>query len=161
MLCSSAVLSAPGDLVGLHQGHTGAVNDVITNGSWIYSASADATVIKWSLDAQDLFHRFVGHLASVNAVFAYGSFIYSVSDDGTLKKWNATSGVSVRDYVGHSGAVLCVFVSGDYIFSASVDTTVIYEWHDRSYNRRPCRTTAGLVCLVDITLFSQSRRLKQ
>ena len=108
LLCAATtVLSDPGDLVGLYQGHTGAVNDVITNGSWIYSASADATVIKWSLDAQELIRSFVGHLAAVNAVFAYGAFIYTASDDRTLKKWNAINGLAVRDYIGHTG-VNCV-----------------------------------------------------
>ena len=61
LLGAIAVLSEPGDLVALFQGHTGPVNDVITNGSWIYSASADATVIKWSFDTEELVQTFVGH----------------------------------------------------------------------------------------------------
>ena len=107
LIITGAILSAPNDLVGLYQGHTGAVNHDITNGSWVYSASEDGTAIKWSLETNAQIRKYQDHGGPVNSVFAYGVFIYTTSDDQTLKKWDASSGESVTNYFGSCFSCVC------------------------------------------------------
>jgi WD40 repeat protein len=122
------------------------------------SASADNTIILWSLDGNRL-HQLEGHTSRVNSVSFSpdGKRLVSASDDTTIKLWD-TDGHLLRTFPGHKFSVTSVAFSPDNrtLVSASDDSTVKL-WD--SHSGKQLKTLTNHQDRVKAVSFSPDRQL--
>lgn len=113
------------------EGHTAPVEGLVVrpHGRTALSASADGTLILWSIETGELLSRFAGHTDAVHDVVLLpdGRQAISASADGSLILWNLETGVALQRFEGHTDAVWAVAVTPDgrAALSGSADGTLI------------------------------------
>src|ERR1022692_3503449 len=122
-------LHPPGtSLIRTLEGHSDAVTRVTVtpDGKWAVSASDDATLRVWDLEAGRVLRTLEGHSFSDVAVTPDGKRAVSASWDHTLKVWDLATGRTLCTLAGHSDSVRGVAVTpdGTRAVSASWDHTL-------------------------------------
>lgn len=124
--------AASGMLVTRLRGHDGEVRSIAhdPSGMRIVSASADGTLIVWSVKTGEQQLVLRGHEAAVRCVrFGLdGNLIASAGDDGTCRLWDADSGHPLRRFSGHDGTVFTVAFhpSGKRLVTGGEDGAIIF-----------------------------------
>lgn len=62
-------------------------------GSYLFSASSDSTINKYSLVDFSLLGQMIGHATSIYMIQFFDDMLYSVSADKTCKRWNTETGI--------------------------------------------------------------------
>ena len=69
-------------------GHKRVVDDLVTDGEFLYSASSDGSIKKWSLQTDELVMTFSGHTTCVLGLCLTESALYSSSADKSVRQWD-------------------------------------------------------------------------
>jgi hypothetical protein len=125
------LLDLPHDaLLRVLTGHTNSVQAlaVAPDGSWLASASWDATLRIWNPDTGQTRHTLTGHTDRVwaLAVAPDGSWLASAGADRTVRVWDPHTGQTRHTLTGHTSTVRALEVApdGSWLASASWDGTV-------------------------------------
>jgi WD40 repeat protein len=108
--------------------HKSRIYDIVLSPDeeYIYSASRDARVIKWSLSTYDTISIFRGHQRSVLSIDCTkdGKRLVSAGADGKIILWDQDGNI-IRTFIGHQGGVFDAVFSpnGKYVLSAGEDKT--------------------------------------
>eukprot|EP01118_Nematostelium_gracile_P004386 TRINITY_DN1512_c0_g1_i1.p1 TRINITY_DN1512_c0_g1~~TRINITY_DN1512_c0_g1_i1.p1 ORF type:complete len:291 (-),score=75.24 TRINITY_DN1512_c0_g1_i1:133-1005(-) len=86
-----------GDFVKDFKGHTNWVKSLCTDGEFVYSASYDKTLKKWTPEGQCVL-TFNGHTKQALQVLIDGGYLFSCSLDGTTRQWNVNSGEEIKQF---------------------------------------------------------------
>lgn len=145
----------------IFQEHTGWVRSVafLPDARRAISASDDATLRLWDLEAGIEIRQLTGHAASVMsvAVTADGQRALSGSWDGTIRLWDLESGKMIRGFKGNWKTVKSVAVSADGRLAMSgSDDNIIHVWDPES--GREVRALTGHSDLVQSLAFSPDGR---
>jgi WD40 repeat protein len=114
------------------RGHTSQVNSLLVHDDFLFSASSDKTIIKWSLEKRiiDLvLKRFsasaLGHLGPVNYLaFCHGA-LFSAGADTAVRRWNVENGKHHDVYFGFSKSVTTVLCFNKSVIAGSEDSSVL------------------------------------
>lgn len=90
------------------------------------SASRDATLRIWDLDASICTHTLLGHDATIRSLVVHGTLVISGSGDATCKIWSSATGECLRTLTGHEGSVYALAMThdGTQVASGSLDGSV-------------------------------------
>ncbi len=120
------------------RGHKRAISCIkfSPNGTWIASASADATIKIWSSSTGALEHTLEGHLAGVNTLTwsPDSTTLASGSDDKSIRLWDVATGLAhPTPLIGHHNYVYSLAFSpkGNMLVSGSYDEAV-FLWDVRA-----------------------------
>ncbi|KAI3659939.1 hypothetical protein MP638_004966 [Amoeboaphelidium occidentale] len=119
--------------------HTSQVNFLLIAESWLYSASNDKTIIKWSLEtklASIIFKIFsaatLGRLGPVNSLALCRNTLFSAGSDLTTRRWNTQTGRHEDVYFGPTRPVTSVLCYNASVFAGSEDFSVLMYSPDLS-----------------------------
>lgn len=91
-------------------------------GNYIFSGSADCTIIKWSISGTEKLYVYTGHTFKINRLFCAGNFLFSTSYDRTAKAWyidsdgsstalsRVSGGLAEEDDAIENEALVCTFL---------------------------------------------------
>ena len=100
--------------LGVLKGHERYINYILTSEKYVYSASADKTIRKWSIGTGLCVKTFRGHTDGVNRIVLVGNALFSSSYDKTVRAWEVDSGELLRVFQGHKKLVnSLVYVPSD------------------------------------------------
>lgn len=111
-------------------GHTGAVLDVLPlpDGAGLLTASADQSLLLWSLETGEPVRRYTGHTARVYAAALSpdGFQMATVSEDRSAILWDVSTATVLQRYTGHAGQVLDIAFdpNGAHFLTAASDATL-------------------------------------
>jgi WD40 repeat protein len=108
--------------------HTGSVEAITQDKTYLYSASADSTIAIWDKATWNVVNQLKGHTDGVGAITVDNDRIYSGGYDEAIKIWNKKDGKLVKTLQGHNGWIYNVIVQDNKIYSSSYDDT-IRIWH--------------------------------
>lgn len=107
------------------EGHTGAVNDLYSNGKFMYSVSADATVKMWDTNYGKCYHSFTGHTDEIIACTPFGqNNLATASFDTQVKIWDMEKCTLVCTLSGHKFRISSMVAFENKIITSSWDKTV-------------------------------------
>ena len=120
----------PDALLRVLAGHSSPVGAlaVSPDGTWLASASSDATVRIWDPHTGQARHTLTGHTSGVKAlaVAPDGTWLASASSDATVQIWDPHTGQAHHTLTGHTSEVTALAVAQDdtWLATASIDQTV-------------------------------------
>lgn len=114
------------------KGHVSQVNSLLIVDERLFSASADKTIIEWSLkDGTNLnvYQRrsanLLGHLGPVNVLsYCFGT-LFTAGSDLSVRRWNTQTGRHEDVYFGFSKVVTTVLCHNRSVFAGSEDFSVL------------------------------------
>jgi len=115
-----------GEVVGIFQGHVGAVTSLEVCGGTLFSAAHDGVVMQWDLHAALLVSTFWSY-GPVSAICAIGGYLYTGSTAGRAKRYLTTTGecdISVEAHEREITACCSFVVDRPYIITAAEDGTI-------------------------------------
>jgi tRNA A-37 threonylcarbamoyl transferase component Bud32 len=112
--------------------HTSQINYLLLHGTYLYSASDDATIIQWSLNTNEVLKTLkrnpsntLGHMGPVKGLSICNGVLFSVGVDKTTRRWNIKATRNDDVYFGASAAVTSVICYNGSVFSGSDDSAVL------------------------------------
>lgn len=118
------------DNVAVLNGHGNAVTCLTfdhTN-EYLYSGSADKSVIVWNLETNRLAKKYKGHVAIIHSVSAPKKLLNLLatgSDDGTVKIFDTRTKKQSHDFTHkYPITVVCLSEMGDRVFSGGIDNII-------------------------------------
>lgn len=136
-------------------GHAGPVYGVSFSPDqrYLLSASADKTVMLWSMDTYTALVCYKGHNEPVwDVAFSpHGHYFATASHDQTARLWSCDHIYPLRIFAGHMSDVDCVIFhpNGTYVFTGSSDRTVrMWDVAKGSSVRVFIGHTASINCLA-------------
>ena len=110
--------------LGAKEGHTGVVTALCHDGVYIFSGSADETIISWHGVTWKKLNFFEGHEGTIIALHACAAVLASGSADCTIRLWDKATAVQIRVLYGHSKSVMTVELGLTWLVSGSADEEV-------------------------------------
>lgn len=114
------------------KGHVSQVNYLMVVGENLFSASADKSIIEWSLKNGanvNIYQRrsasALGHLGPVNALSYCSGTLFSAGSDLSVRRWNTQTGRHEDVYFGFKKPVTSVLCHNRSVFAGSEDFSVL------------------------------------
>jgi Prp8 binding protein len=116
--------------IAILKGHSNAITCLSfehTN-DYIYTASADKSLIVWDIEATKLVKKYKGHTAVVHSVSSPQKLLNlmaSASDDGFVKVFDTRLKKQTHDFTNkHPMTSVCMSESGESVFAGSIDNNM-------------------------------------
>ena len=125
-------------LVTALSGHRRGIWRVMFSAESVWTASADCSIKKWSLNSFQCLSTFEGHLGSVlDFIGIDEKRLASVSSDGLLKVWDLKTGTNVGNFDAHEDKIWSVTYSEatKEIITAGRDGNIFF-WTDKTDEKR-------------------------
>jgi len=110
--------------LGAKLGHTGVITALCHDGVYLFSGSADETIISWHGVSWNKLKVFEGHEGTVTALHACAGVLASGSADCTVRLWDKATATQIRVLYGHSKSVMTLEVGLTWLVSGSADEEV-------------------------------------
>jgi len=97
---------------------------VAGDGEFLFSASADSTIVKWNAMTGAYLATLTGHTDWVSCLTEGQGNLFSGGWDNTVRKWDVSADKFIAEFLGHQDPVCCLAVVGEVLLSGSRDCTV-------------------------------------
>lgn len=119
---------ARGDIILRFDGHTATVFSLFAWNSFLFSSSADTSIICWNAVNGDMIRRYIGHEDIVISVAVFDGQLYSASSGRGALKWNINDGTITKLFsLAHTAEIYCMAYKSHTLFTGSFDTKVV-KW---------------------------------
>lgn len=110
-------------------GHSNSVFALQLSGNYLFSGSADTSIICWNVLNGDKLRTFNGHIDEVHSLLLVENFLYSGGSDLMIFKWDIESGQMMQEFPrAHTNIIRCLAQSDGLLLSGSNDATII-KWN--------------------------------
>ena len=108
----------------LHSAAIGAMA-VLDDQVTVVSGSADAVLLRWSLETGEVMERLEGHTGPINAMAVHGQWLATASDDRTVRLWGVGDRLTQHQLLDdHEQPVRGVAMSERHLVTVSEDAVV-------------------------------------
>ena len=120
--------------IASHGGHEDYVQSITFHRGFLFSGSADCSIVVWCMKSHDCVQRLHGHMDTIESMVAFSDVLVSASSDGTIRVWNLKDWKCKHSLQDHVSAVhsLCLLRENKYLASGSWDST-IRVWNTGSW----------------------------
>lgn len=110
--------------LGEKEGHTGVITALCHDGIYLFSGSADESIISWHGVSWNKLLVFEGHEGTVTALHACAAVLASGAADCTIRLWDKATATQLRVLYGHSKTVMSLELGLTWLVSGSADEEV-------------------------------------